>query len=120
MTGSISDQIQKLYHQWIEAWNHRDAKWMAELFSEQGVQIGFDGSKAVGKAEIFAHLNPILEGSSDSPLCYQSQIRPAFGIRRCHPACHSRDDSTRKNGIGPQPERSPNPGCRQNRQGLED
>jgi uncharacterized protein (TIGR02246 family) len=49
---SINDEVQALYQKLIDAWNNRDAEGMADQFSEQGVQIGFDGSKVVGKAEI--------------------------------------------------------------------
>ena len=50
---SIQDEIKTLYQKLIEAWNKRDARGMAEQFSEQGVQIGFDGSKLIGREEIF-------------------------------------------------------------------
>ncbi len=48
-----------LYTRLIEAWNARDAPAMAAPFAPDGLQIGFDGSTAVGPAEIEAHLAPI-------------------------------------------------------------
>ena len=45
MKNTLYQDMQELYDQLIDAWNRRDAKRMANLFAEQGVQIGFDGSK---------------------------------------------------------------------------
>lgn len=67
MTNSAFEDIQSLYHQLISAWNHRDARGMADLFSEQGVQIGFDGSIAIGSEEIFQHLVPIFADHPTPP-----------------------------------------------------
>ncbi len=58
MNNSVHDNVLKLYQTLIDAWNNRDAKKMAEQFTEQGVQIGFDGSKVIGQEEIFSHLTP--------------------------------------------------------------
>lgn len=63
----MTTEIQTLYKALIDAWNQRDAKRMAALFSEQGAQIGFDGSSAVGKAEILAHLEPIFQDHPTAP-----------------------------------------------------
>lgn len=67
MSISIQNEIKELYQKLIDAWNHRDAKGMAELFSEEGVQIGFDGSKLVGNDEILDHLKPIFEDHPTAP-----------------------------------------------------
>ncbi|WP_369823686.1 SgcJ/EcaC family oxidoreductase [Sporosarcina sp. P19] len=61
MNISKIDEINSLYRRLIEAWNKRDAKGMAELFTEQGIQIGFDGSKMVGREDILSHLASIFE-----------------------------------------------------------
>ena len=50
---SINNEIQELYQKLIDAWNNRDAQGMANQFSEQGMQIGFDGSHVVGKARSY-------------------------------------------------------------------
>ncbi|MEK4384522.1 SgcJ/EcaC family oxidoreductase [Solibacillus sp. FSL W7-1464] len=63
----MNTEVQKLYNALIDAWNRRDAKGMSDQFAEQGVQIGFDGSKLIGKAEILAHLTPIFEEHPTAP-----------------------------------------------------
>ena len=59
MDVSATKEVQTIYHRLLEAWNHRSARGMAELFAPDGESIGFDGSQAVGPDEIFAHLDPI-------------------------------------------------------------
>ncbi|MFC3883147.1 SgcJ/EcaC family oxidoreductase [Bacillus songklensis] len=61
MKSSISNEIQALYQQLLDAWNNRSARAMADLFTEDGESIGFDGSQSIGRDEIFLHLNPIFE-----------------------------------------------------------
>lgn len=61
MESSVSNEIQAVYQQLLDAWNNRSARGMAELFAEEGELIGFDGSQAIGRDEIFSHLNPIFE-----------------------------------------------------------
>lgn len=56
-----TDEIQALYEQLLAAWNNRSARGIAELFSENGELIGFDGSQAIGSDEIYSHLNPIFQ-----------------------------------------------------------
>lgn len=73
MNGSIKKEIEKLYQTLIEAWNKRDAQGMADCFTEQGIQIGFDGSKVIGKEEIYSHLKPIFEDHSTAP--YVTKIK---------------------------------------------
>ena len=71
------DEVQNLYQKLIEAWNKRDAKGMAEQFAEQGVQIGFDGSKIIGPEEILAHIKPIFENHPTAPFVTKvKDIRP--------------------------------------------
>ncbi|WP_077596863.1 SgcJ/EcaC family oxidoreductase [Oceanobacillus kimchii] len=67
MNASFNQEVQKLYQSLIDAWNKRDAEGMASRFAEQGVQIGFDGSKLVGKKEILSHLVPIFENHPTPP-----------------------------------------------------
>ncbi|GIP37100.1 hypothetical protein J31TS4_03800 [Paenibacillus sp. J31TS4] len=66
-------EIISLYRQLLQAWNDRDAGAMAELFTEDGESIGFDGSSSVGRQDIFAHLQPIFEHHPTAP--YVSKIR---------------------------------------------
>lgn len=58
---SNEQQVTALYQQLLDAWNHKSARGMADLFSGDGEQIGFDGSQSIGQAEIFSHLAPIFE-----------------------------------------------------------
>ncbi|MGG2063842.1 SgcJ/EcaC family oxidoreductase [Bacillus sp. S14(2024)] len=59
MNESKELHIKKVYERLIEAWNNRDAEGMANLFTEHGESIGFDGSQSIGPTEIFSHLSPI-------------------------------------------------------------
>jgi uncharacterized protein (TIGR02246 family) len=52
-------EVESLYFALLDAWNRRDAAGMAALYAEDGVQIGFDGSRADGAAHVRAHLEPI-------------------------------------------------------------
>ncbi|MBD1378732.1 SgcJ/EcaC family oxidoreductase [Bacillus sp. IB182487] len=67
MIMTMSNEIQALYQQLIDAWNNRDAHGMAELFTEDGESIGFDGSQSIGREEIFSHLQPIFEDHPTAP-----------------------------------------------------
>lgn len=65
--SSNREEVQELYGKLIDAWNRRDARGMAELFGEGGVQIGFDGSIVIGQEEILSHLEPIFESHPTAP-----------------------------------------------------
>ncbi|WP_025783472.1 SgcJ/EcaC family oxidoreductase [Sporosarcina sp. D27] len=67
MNTSYRGEIENLYKKLIAAWNNRDAQGMANQFTELGVQIGFDGSKVIGKKEILLHLEPIFEQHPTAP-----------------------------------------------------
>jgi uncharacterized protein (TIGR02246 family) len=58
--GEITD-LQAIYNQLLDAWNSQSARGMADLFTEDGESIGFDGSQSIGSEEIFLHLKPIFE-----------------------------------------------------------
>jgi uncharacterized protein (TIGR02246 family) len=51
----------KLYEILINAWNERNAGQFAELFAEDGLCIGFDGSQMRGKAQIREQLSAIFK-----------------------------------------------------------
>lgn len=61
MKSAASNEVCALYQQLLEAWNNRNARGMAELFTEEGESIGFDGSQSIGRDEIFSHLKSIFE-----------------------------------------------------------
>jgi len=67
MQPSVSSEVQALYQQLIDAWNNRSARAMADQFTEDGEMIGFDGSQAIGREEIFSHLTPIFEEHPTPP-----------------------------------------------------
>jgi uncharacterized protein (TIGR02246 family) len=67
MQSSVSSEVQALYQQLIDAWNNRSARAMADQFTKDGEMIGFDGSQAIGREEIFSHLNPIFEEHPTPP-----------------------------------------------------
>ncbi|WP_053363486.1 SgcJ/EcaC family oxidoreductase [Bacillus sp. FJAT-27251] len=61
MEDQHSKEVQAVYKELIEAWNHQNARGMADLFAENGESIGFDGSESIGREQIFSHLDPIFE-----------------------------------------------------------
>jgi uncharacterized protein (TIGR02246 family) len=67
LESSVANEINELYYQLIDAWNTRNASEMAELFTEEGELLGFDGSQVVGRKEIYFHLNPIFKEHPTPP-----------------------------------------------------
>lgn len=67
MDNSVSTEVQAVYNQLINAWNNRDAHGMADLYTKDGINIGFDGSKTVGSEELFLHVKPIFENHPTPP-----------------------------------------------------
>lgn len=51
--------IRALYDGLIDGWNRRNANEYAELFEDDGIVIGFDGSQVIGREEIREHLRSI-------------------------------------------------------------
>ena len=45
-------EVRSLYRQILSGWNRRNADAIADLFDDDGVAIGFDGSELNGRAEI--------------------------------------------------------------------
>lgn len=66
-----SHEAIELYESLIAAWNNRNAKRMADLFTEEGEMIGFDGSIAIGSSEIFSHLEPIFDQHPTPPFVHK-------------------------------------------------
>jgi uncharacterized protein (TIGR02246 family) len=52
-------KVRLLYQTLLEAWNDKDAHEMAELFSENGNVVGFDGSQMDGRKQIESVLGQI-------------------------------------------------------------
>lgn len=73
MDDSDLDKVRSLYEGLIAAWNRRDARGMADLFTQRGFQIGFDGSAATGPDQIFGHLEPIFKDHATAT--YVTKVR---------------------------------------------
>ena len=52
----MEDEVSGLYAQLLTAWNDRDARRFAALFTADGQMVGFDGSQVESPAEIATHL----------------------------------------------------------------
>jgi uncharacterized protein (TIGR02246 family) len=61
MNEPLKDAVTELYEQLIEAWNTRNAKAFAALFSNDATCIGFDGSQLLGRKQIESSLTQIFE-----------------------------------------------------------
>jgi uncharacterized protein (TIGR02246 family) len=61
------NELQALYHRFLDAWNNRQAREMADHFTADGEMIGFDGSQIIGQDEIHSHLHPIFENHPTPP-----------------------------------------------------
>jgi uncharacterized protein (TIGR02246 family) len=58
--SSADRETRELYRQLLEAWDKRNARDFALLFSPDGSIVGFDGTQVFGQAEIGAHLSQIV------------------------------------------------------------
>lgn len=68
----VGTVVRRLYEELLTAWNNRDARRYAALFTEDASLIGFDGSQVTG-SEVEAHLAPIF---ADHPTaCYVWNVR---------------------------------------------
>jgi uncharacterized protein (TIGR02246 family) len=59
ISSDTRQHISLLYKSLLECWNNQDARGFANLFAHDGSIIGFDGSQANGKEEIYEHLSGI-------------------------------------------------------------
>lgn len=76
MTSYNQHEVHALYQGLIDAWNNRNASGMAQLFTNEGEMIGFDGSLLSGSEEIFAHLTHIFEEHPTPPfVCKVKNVR---------------------------------------------
>jgi uncharacterized protein (TIGR02246 family) len=75
-------EVRGLYRQILSSWNRRNADAIAELFDEDGVAIGFDGSELDGREQIAAihrqifddHLTGAFVGKVKSVRFLNSQV----------------------------------------------
>jgi uncharacterized protein (TIGR02246 family) len=67
MNSEEGKKLQSLYQRFLKSWNERNAQEMADHFTEDGEMIGYDGSQAIGRDEIYSHLHPIFENYPTPP-----------------------------------------------------
>lgn len=65
--------VENLYFNFIQAWNERNSRAMADHFTEDGEMVGYDGSQAFGPEEIHAHLEPIFSSFPTPP--YYAKVK---------------------------------------------
>ena len=56
---TVEREVRQLYRRLIEAWNKRNARDFALLFTAEGNIVGFDGSQVFGQVEIGAHVSEV-------------------------------------------------------------
>ena len=78
--------IQSIYRQLINSWNEMNSEAYAALFAADGSIVGFDGSQADSRKEIYDHLSGIF--ADHAPARFVSIIRevrlvsPSVGLLR--------------------------------------
>jgi uncharacterized protein (TIGR02246 family) len=53
------DGVRALYQQLLDGWNQRRAEGVAELFLDDGIVVGFDGSQMLGSRAVRAEMSRI-------------------------------------------------------------
>ena len=51
--------IEAIFENLINSWNETNAQAFSDLFSETGSMVGFDGTTASGKQDIYNHLSSV-------------------------------------------------------------
>jgi uncharacterized protein (TIGR02246 family) len=59
MSDSFDSPATTLYHEFLAAWNRRDATAIAALFTPKATVVGFDGSQMFGRQSIESELGAI-------------------------------------------------------------
>jgi uncharacterized protein (TIGR02246 family) len=78
--------IESIYENLINSWNDTNARAFSDMFSENGTLVGFDGSTASGKQDIYNHLASIF--ADHTPAKFVSIVRdikvlcPSVGLLR--------------------------------------
>ena len=90
-----------LYQQLLEAWNDCSAARFAEVFSEDGSVVGFDGSAMNGRAEIRGSLEGIFGTHQTARYVAKvREIRPQTGSRHPLGSGRRRYGAARQGGAG--------------------
>jgi uncharacterized protein (TIGR02246 family) len=72
----MTDAVRDLYERLLRAWNRRDADGYADLFADDAILVGFDGSQVAGR-EVRDHLAPIFaDHPTASYVAKVRQVRP--------------------------------------------
>ena len=66
-------EVEALYAALLAAWNDKDAPGYADLFTEDGSMVGFDGSTVESRHSIAEHLGSIF--ADHDPASYVSKVR---------------------------------------------
>ena len=78
--------IQRVYEQLINSWNEMNSKAYADMFTADGSIVGFDGSQANSRKEIYDHLSAIF--ADHAPARFVTIVReirllsPSVGLLR--------------------------------------
>ena len=71
--GATERAVTRLYREFLDSWNGRDAAAMAALFGEESHLVGFDGSLMNGSREIETVIGRIFEDHETMP--YVGKVR---------------------------------------------
>ena len=67
----------EIFHDWIEAWNRRDAEAMARLVAPEGTIVGFDGSQMTGPKAVASTIGVIFAHHQTKPyVAIVREVRP--------------------------------------------
>ena len=78
--------IEAIYENLINSWNETNAQAFSDLFSDSGTLVGFDGTTASGRQDIYDHLSSVF--ADHTPAKFVSIIRdikvlcPTVGLLR--------------------------------------
>jgi uncharacterized protein (TIGR02246 family) len=78
--------IEAIYENLINSWNETNARAFSDLFSDTGSMVGFDGSTASGKQDIYNHLSSVF--ADHTPAKFVSIVKdikvlcPTVGLLR--------------------------------------
>ena len=89
--------IQKVYEQLTNCWNEMNSEAYADLFTADGSIVGFDGSQANSRKEIYDHLSAIFADHAPSRfVTIVREIRllsPSVGLLRADAGMVPRNES---------------------------
>jgi uncharacterized protein (TIGR02246 family) len=78
MNQPTRERVVTLYEQMLKAWNERNADAFAQVFTDDGNVVGFDGSPLNGRAEIASSLRAIF--GNHQTAAYVAKVREVRDI----------------------------------------